>query len=194
MSVLPWRSLPRRRGFWGRQLRAAHATESLGLHPAFHPHISVDEAAPRAVSSPSPLSERVPAYPPLKPKAASSRSDETLWCLANARTDIPINSGAPFKGRPLKASSLKSDTLKTDALKTPFLKGQRLEVWPLEPFQLKRFLMKRFLLKPFQVETVSIGTFSTDSNLLPADPFKSRSNFTSVNQEGGLCNTPLYNY
>lgn len=174
--VLPWRSLPRRQGFWGRFLRAANANESLGLHPAFHPQLTVDEAAPRAVSSPSPFSERVPAYPPLKPRAASSRSDEMRWpkhALEHA------------------------------------LKPHHEMKFPLELFQLASvskewFLLEQFLLGTFLIGSVLIGsvpigsvprvTVSTGLNTLPRNTLWSRPICTPVNQEGGLCNTPLYNY
>lgn len=171
LSVLPWRGWPRRQGFWRRIVGTATAGRGLGLHPAPYPHNALQGAAHLAAPF-SVTSGTSPIQSPASKTQSGPRAERTTGLCKEARS---LKKSLFFKGNAARAAfPLKeNDPLKKKApnpLKTDHpLKGERHASGI--PGQ----------SNPFERTAPLAGSC------------RSRS-ITSVDQEGGLCNTPLYNY
>ncbi len=171
LSVLPWRGWPRRQGFWRRIVGTVTAGRGLGLHPAPYPHNALQGAA-RSAAPFSVASDLSPIQSPASKTQSGPRAERTTGLFKEARS---LKKNLCFKecAAPAALSLKERDSLKDRAsnpLKTELsLKGRGGA--PCIPGQ----------STPFK-RTAPLAGASRSHSITP------------VNQEGGLCNTPLYNY
>ncbi len=164
--VLPWWGLPHHQGFWGRILGTATADASLGLHPALHPQSFVGGIATKAIPPVSTVEDLEVRLPAPKTESGIGAQRRNLQA-----SKVAENFPLPLKSH-LRASL--RGALKRLPFKEPVSGTLRATLKPL-----KREMNGHRLL---QLPMCPRGDICSEAIPL------------GVNQEGGLCNTPLYNY
>ena len=192
--VLPDRGWPRRSGFWRRIEETATAGRGLGLHPAPCPLKSHQGAAHRVAPHSLPLREEL--HLPASKTQCGPRAERIRVTNGDALVDV--------------AKRFKENRHRnTVSLKSVFFKGIPLKDRALKVCGLKRYRMKPSYENPPNRSSTYRNVFyrsasdtkSCDNfDQLPIDQMCSKArrllsasfNLTPANQEGGLCNTPLF--
>jgi hypothetical protein len=169
-SVLPWRGWPRRQGFWRRNEGTATAGRGLGFHPAPCPFKPQPGGVVILAAPHSALSEQGQIRLSASKTQCGPCAERRKGAFKDARS---LKKNHYFKGNVGKEFSFKENR---------FFKENRMG-------EFERTLGLK------SAADISFKTSWTGSSF---NEQISRAGLTArnarVNLEGGLCNTPLYNY